>query len=227
MVGLIMAKVPKYLSIHSLIRYAAVFSVIAPIYFIGISTYASIITPDYSVISQAYSVLARHGMPNAVLMTTGFLGYALMIQTLGPLLFINIDNKSLGVVICVLVFIYGVSGIFASIYRDAGTQETIWELSEGSMHDLASRIGFFAILIVIILSIKAMNKNINTHLWKLFSIAVAILTIAFAISFGFRLFPNLIGLMQRGFFITIMLWVFVTAVISILIKINDAKKEPS
>ena len=224
MIGLIMAKVPKYLPIQSLIRYAAVLSIIAPIYFIGISTYASIITPDYSVISQAYSVLARHGMPNAVLMTTGFLGYALMIQTLGPLLFINTDHKSLGFVICVLVFTYGVSGIFASIYIDAGTQETIWKLSEGSMHDLASRIGFFAILIVIILSIKAINKNINTPLWKLFSIAIAILTIVFAISFGFRLFPNLIGLMQRGFFITIMLWIFVTTAICILTNVNENKK---
>ena len=224
MIGLIMAKVPKYLPIQSLIRYAAVLSIIAPIYFIGISTYASIITPDYSVISQAYSVLARHGMPNAVLMTTGFLGYALMIQTLGPLLFINTDHKSLGFVICVLVFIYGVSGIFASIYIDAGTQETIWKLSEGSRQDLASRIGFFAILIVIILSIKAINKNINTPLWKLFSIAIAILTIVFAISFGFRLFPNLIGLMQRGFFITIMLWIFVTTAICILTNVNENKK---
>ena len=99
-----MVKALKYHSTRNFVRYAAVLSLIAPIYFMGISTYASIITPDYNVISQAYSVLARHHMPNAILMTTGFLGYALMIQTLGPLLFINVHRKSLGILIWALVF---------------------------------------------------------------------------------------------------------------------------
>ena len=162
-------------------------------------------------------------MPNAALMTAGFLGYALMIQALGPLLFINAHSKHLGIVIWVLVFIYGVSGIFASVYKDASTEGTVWALSEGSMHDLASRIGFFAILIVVILSIKAMNKNINTNTWKLFSATIVILTIGFAMSFGFHLLPNHMGLMQRGFFITIMLWIFVTSAMSILVKVEYTK----
>ena len=222
-----MAKALKYHSAHNFVTYAAVLSLIAPIYFMGISTYASIITPDYSVISQAYSVLARHHMPNAILMTTGFVGYALMIQTLGPLLFINAHTKSLGILIWALVFIYGLSGIFASVYKDAGIQETIWNLSEGSMHDLASRIGFFAILIAIILSVIGLNKNISSNTWKIFSTIIVILTIFFAISFGLdgaRLFPNHVGLMQRGFFITIMLWIFVTTAICILNNVNENKK---
>ncbi len=222
-----MGKNPKYHTYRNWISYVAVFSLIAPIYFMGISTCASIITPDYSVMSQAYSVLARHQMPNAVLMTSGFLGYALMIQTLGPLLFVNTYNKSFGVLIWVLVFLYGISGIFASIYKDASTQETIWNLSEGSLHDLASRIGFFSILIAIIISIAKLNKTINSSTWRVFSILIVILTIFFAISFGIdgaRLFPNHVGLMQRGFFLTIMLWIFVTTAICIFINFKENKK---
>ena len=218
-----MGRVKKYFYTDRLIKHIAVLSLIAPIYFIGVSTYASIITPDYSVISQAYSVLARHDMPNSTLMTAGFLGYALMIQALGPLLFINSRSKNWGIVIWVLVFIYGVSGIFASAYKDASSEATIWTLSEGLMHDLTSRIGFFAILIAVIISIKTMNKNINTNVWKLFSTTIVILTIGFAVSFGFHLLPNHRGLMQRGFFITIMLWILVTATISILVKVKPTK----
>ncbi len=215
-----MAKIHKCFFQKRIIKSLPLFSIIAPIYFLVISSVATIITPNYSAISDSYSVLARYGMPYSSLITVGFVGYALMIQALGALLYINAQSKSWGILLWILVFIYGLSGIFASIYRNASDTQIYWMLSEGSMHDLASKIGFFAILLTIILSVRVIDHAHNQLHWRIFSLAIACSTLAFAIPFGFRIFPNHLGVLQRGFFITIMIWIFVTA----LIYINEKDK---
>ena len=185
----------------------------APPFFTAVSTASTLIAPDYNSLSDTMSMLTGPSIPHPWVFQLGVVGYALLIQFLGPLLYSQAGRGRHGAFLWALVFIYSLVGILAAAFRDGYDAPLLWHISENTVHDFAARLSFTAVLLLIFFTPWALRHQEGWHIWRCFSLAVGLLTMVLIIPFEVEMWPSYLGLIQRVLFATTMLWILVTALI--------------
>lgn len=185
----------------------------APLFFVAVSTVSTLIAPDHNSLSDTMSMLTGPSIPHPWVFQFGVVGYALLIQCLGPLLYTQAGRGRHGALLWALVVIYGVAGILAAAFRDGYDASVLWHISEDTVHDFVARLSFSGIFLLIVFTPWVLRHQEGWHRWRRFSLAVGLLTIVLVILFEVEMWPSYLGLIQRVLFGTTMLWVFVTALL--------------
>ena len=183
----------------------------APLFFAAVLTVATLVAPEYNSFSDTTSMLMGPGIPHPWVLQLGVVGYALLIQFLGPLLYSQAGRGRHGAFLWTLVFIYSVAGILAAVFRDGYDAPALGHISENAIHDLLARISFSAVVLLIFFAPWALRHQQGWHIWRYFSLTVGLLTIGVMIPFQVEVWPSYLGLLQRVLFTTTMLWILVTA----------------
>ena len=183
----------------------------APPFFIAVSTVSALIAPDHNSLSDTMSMLTGPSIPHPWVFQFGVVGYALLIQFLGPLLYSQTGRGRHGAFLWALVFIYSLVGILAAAFRDGYDAPALGHISENAIHDLLARISFSAVVLLIFFAPWALRHQQGWHIWRYFSLTVGLLTIGVMIPFQVEVWPSYLGLLQRVLFTTTMLWILVTA----------------
>ena len=184
----------------------------APIFFIGFSITSTLFTSNYDSLSSTMSKLAGPGIRHSWIFQSGVIGYALFIQFLIPLLRRQTTKGWLVTSLSPLVVIYGLAGILAAIFRDGYGTTIFWNLSEDAIHGFMARLSFSAILILVFLTPLAFRDQQGWHIWRRCSLIIGIVTTILVIPFQLEIWPSYLGLIQRIFFFTTMLWIFITSI---------------
>ena len=185
----------------------------APLFFVAVSTVSTLIAPDHNSLSDTMSMLTGPSIPHPWVFQFGVIGYALLIQCLGPLLYTQVGRGWHAALLWALVGIYGVAGILAAAFRDGYDASVLWHISEDTVHDFVARLSFSAVLLLIFFTPWTLRHQGRLHIWRCFSLAVGLLTIMLIIPFEVEIWPNYLGLIQRVLFATTLLWILVTAFI--------------
>ena len=78
----------------------------APPFFTAVSTVSTLIASDYSSLSDTMSMLAGPSIPHPWVFQCGVVGYALLIQCLGPLLYRQAGRGWHGASLWTLILLY-------------------------------------------------------------------------------------------------------------------------
>jgi len=183
----------------------------APLFFAAVLTVATLVAPEYNSLSDTTSMLMGPSIPHPWVLQMGVVGYALLIQFLGPLLYSQAGRGRHGAFLWALVFIYSLAGILAAIFRDGYHAPALGHISENTIHDFIARLSFSAVVLLIFFTPWALRHQQGWRTWRYFSLAIGLLTIAIVIPFQAETWPSYLGLIQRVLFTTTMLWIFVTA----------------
>jgi len=183
----------------------------APPFFIAVSTVSTLIASDYNSLSDTMSMLAGPSIPHPWVFQLGVVGYALLIQFLGPLLYWHAGRGWHGALLWTLVFIYSLAGILAAAFRDGYDAPVMGHIAENTVHDFVARLSFSAVLLLIFVTPRVLRHQEGWRIWRRFSLAVGIVTTLLVIPFEAEMWPSYFGLIQRVFFATTMLWILVTA----------------
>ena len=189
----------------------AIIVAFAPLLFTAVSSVSTLMASDYNALSDTMSMLAEPSIRHPWVFQLGVVGYALLIQFLGPLLHWQAGRGWHGALLWTLVFIYSLAGILAAAFRDGYDALVIGHIAENTAHDFAARLSFSAVLLLIFVTPWVLRHQEGWRIWRGFSLAVGIVTTVLVIPFEAELWPSYLGLIQRVFFATTMVWILVTA----------------
>jgi hypothetical membrane protein len=194
-------------------RRLATTAAVAPPYFIVMATLATLLGPSgYDSGSQTLSELGSSGMPRAWLINLAFGGYAVMVQGLGPLLHRQTGGGWRGRTVWALVCVYGAGGLLAALIpHDHNGSEIASVMSQHAIHGVVARMGFSAIIALSIVVPALIRAETEWRRWRWFSYVVFTSTAVLGWLFQIDAWEGNRGLLQRGFFLTTMAWVFGTA----------------
>ncbi|MBM3940806.1 MAG: DUF998 domain-containing protein [SAR202 cluster bacterium] len=181
----------------------------APIAFAESAAVATLLTDGYSSAGQTVSQLAAPGMPHPAIVNAGFVAYGVMMQPLGPLLLRAIGGLG-GRLVWGLVVVYGGGAVLATVFTDQSTA-VILGVTENVWHDVVGRVGFSAIMTMTLLVPYLLRRDPRWRGWRVFSLAMGVLTAALVVPFQADWWPGIAGVWQRAFFAATLLWVGVTA----------------
>ena len=200
------------------------FVVVAPPFFVAVSAVATLMAPGYSSLSDTMSMLMGPGIPHPWIFQLGVVGYALLIQFLGPLLYERVSGWD-GALLCALVCIYSLAGILAAVCRNGYYEPVLGQFSENTIHDLVARISFSAVVLLSILTSWVFRNQKRWSVWRYYCLLIGVSVLALVIPFELEVWPDYLGLMQRALFGVTILWVFVTALLvrfeSVGSKVNN------
>lgn len=191
----------------------AMFAAAAPITFIIIATIATLAAPGYSSLETPLSYLAAPDYPHPWIISTAFITYGIMVQGLGLALYFSSREMISKVTLEGLVILYGAGGIAAGIFVTGETNIVLLGLSQSTLHGAATLITLVGILSLMASGIFIGPLGKTSPVVRRQSQILLILTIAFVGIFE-RVNPEfaLYGLLQRAFFGTTMLWVFMSSI---------------
>ncbi len=192
-------------------RLMAISGMMAPLSFVVLATAATLLTPDYSSVRLTVSRLAAVGQPYWWLVNTSFVLYCLLVQPLGPLLYAITPSRVGGVVLWLLVVLYGAGGVLAAVYRVGDERIAAGTLTGDAMHDVVARVGFVGILALCFVTPYVLRNVADWQHWRRYSLLLGLLTVVFMLPFQLGVFPEWRGALERGFFASTLLWVFGTS----------------
>ena len=186
---------------------------LAPLYYAAVATLATLLAPPtYSSTEHTMSQLAAPEMPNRDLMNAGFAGYGVLVQGLGPLLHHEAGGGRRGRMLWGLVALYGLGAMLAAKYPTNSETEVLPGISEDTAHDAAGVMTFASIMSLMAVAPGALRERPAWNgWWSWFSYAMFGATCTLSAPFYSRMWPLKRGLLQRGFFVTTMTWILVTA----------------
>ena len=194
------------------VRLAAGVAALAPGAFVASIVAASIVTSDYSHVGETVSALGAPGRPHGWVISSGFIAYGALVLPLGYAFAMRLrlaGRRQQGLVLWGLLTVYGTTGLLAGVFRDdAARLSTL----EGTAHDALARIGFAAIGLSTFVLPWSVRGLAGWEGATRFSLAMGVLTLAFAMPFQAGVWSAGDGVLQRGFFATTLAWVQVLSV---------------
>ena len=188
----------------------AILAAAAPPFFIAVSVVATLIAPEYNSMSDTMSMLMGPGIPYPWVFQLAVVGYALLIQFLGPFLYWQAGRGWHGALLWTLVIIYSLAGILAAGFRGGYDVQMLGYISEDAAHGFVARLSFSAVWLLIFFTPWVLRHREELRIWRYFSLVVVLLTVMLAIPFQAEIWPSYLGLLQRVIFASTMLWIFVT-----------------
>jgi len=187
----------------------------APLVMVVFIITAALVTPGYSHLSETVSQLGAQGRPHPEVMNAGFIIYGLLINGFAYSLYRRLERHTGAKTVWLLLGIYGtgvlLSGIFQDDSKALGTVATM----QGTMHSVFAMIGFFALVIGMVVFARIVYLNPAWRGFMQFSIAIAVLNLVLSLMFLIEVFGPVEGLLQRAFYAISLVWVEVVSLRSL------------
>ena len=185
---------------------------LGPPYYATMGTIATLFGPrGYSTSKQTMSQLAAPTAPRPEIINAGFLGYAFLVQGLGPLLHREAGGGRRGRMLWGLIALYGIGGAMAGMFPTEGRKHVLPGLTEDRAHHYGGVLSYAAILSLLVITPCFLSKRSDWRSWRWFSAGAVGATIGLAAPYQMRIWTKRRGLLQRGFFASTMAWILVTA----------------
>ncbi len=189
----------------------ALLAALAPPYFIVTCVIATLFAPKgYRSASRTVSDLAGPDAPHPEIINAAFMGYAALVQGLGPRLHRAAGGGRRGRLLWGLVGAYGLGGLFAGAYRTGSRRKIVLSVDEHTLHGASGRVAFGAVLSLSLFAPFVLRGR-EWARWRVFSWLMFAATCALAVPYQAAVLRSRRGILQRGFFATTMAWVFATA----------------
>ncbi len=189
----------------------ALLAALAPPYFLVASAIATLLGPKgYRSASQTVSELAGPDAPHPGIISAGFVGYAALVQGLGPRLHREAGGGARGGLLWGLVGAYGLGGFLAGVFRTGSNRVVVGGVDENAVHGAGGHIAFGAISSLLGLAPFVLRGG-RWGRWRVFSWLMFGATCALGLLFGWPAQRRRRGIFQRGFFATTLAWVLATA----------------
>lgn len=191
---------------------------LAPPFYIVTAIIATIMgPPGFKSLEQPISQLGAPSSPRPWIIKIGFIGYAILVQGLGPLLNKEAGSGFKGKILWVLTGIYGFAGLLSATFSKDVKDRRFLGMTHDLVHSIVGRLCFGGIMGLSLLAPFFVQKN-QWKEWKRFSWLMFLASGTMAIFYQSNRWRGRQGLLQRGFFATTMLWVFITALKMILVE---------
>ena len=182
---------------------------LAPPFYIITSMIATLQGPrGFKSMEHPISQLGAPESPRPWIIKFAFIGYALLVQGLGPLLHREAGGGLKGGVLWSLTLIYGFSGFLSAIFSKDVKDRKFWGMTHDLAHSVVGRVCFGGIMGLSLIT-PFFFRSRKWDEWKEFSWLMFLLSGVMAIFYQMNPWKRHQGLLQRGFFATTMLWVFV------------------
>ena len=203
-------------------RLAALSASLAPGTFVLFLAVATVFAPGYSHRSETISRLAAAGIPHSWIMAAGFIAYGVLVLPLGYGLYAHFWRRQgdwhrgrlWARALLLALAVYGISGILAGLFAVDGSPQGQPASASGWIHAIAARGAFVSIVASIFLFARLVPAGASGA-WrgfKGFSLALGVATVAFVALFEAEVWPDSAGVVQRGSFVTTLLWVQLVSV---------------
>jgi len=203
---------PEYSSRAGIAFWGAILAAGAPLVFLMTGTTATLLTPGYSSLSSPISALADPQGPYPRLISVGFIAYGSMVQGLGLAFYASSNRQFTKLTLGALVLLYGIGGIAAGIFVTGQTEIVAFGLSEGDLHGGAAWVTLGAIMSLMAAGVFVRPLGGDSSKLRKGSLTLLLLTASAVLAFVLTPEFAFSGLLQRGFFVTTMVWVFISAI---------------
>tara|TARA_Y100000994_G_scaffold65698_1_gene53579 strand:+ start:2224 stop:2898 length:675 start_codon:yes stop_codon:yes gene_type:complete len=196
----------------------AFWAMLAPPFYIATAIIATLLGPQgFKSMEHPISQLGAPSSPRPWIIKAGFVGYAILVQGLGPLLNKEAGGGFKGKMLWGLTGIYGLAGMLSAIFSKDVKDRRLFGMTHDLVHSIVGRVCFGGIMGLSLLAPFFIQKR-QWKEWKQFSFLMFLLSGIMAIFYQSNSWKGRQGLLQRGFFATTMLWVFVTALKMIAVE---------
>lgn len=192
-------------------RLLMLLAALAPPYYVVMGVIATLTQPGYSSVSQTMSQLGATTAAQPWIISSAFIGYAVLVQALGPLLQREVGYGKQGRFLWLLVLVYGAGGALAAFFPVGGNGIVLYQIDQDMAHSIGARLSFAGILSLCVITPVLLRNRKDWQQWRLFSYAVFVATLLLVVPFELDAWEGKRGVLQRGFFVTTMAWVLVTA----------------
>ena len=187
--------------IFSISVYSAIVS------FVLVTTLATLLSTDYSFVSETISGLGKSNQKyDWLLVLTGII-YSILIQGFIPLLYFSSRSIEAKIINSSLIVSYGVTGMATSLFKIGNYNYIIGSFTEDRVHEILVRISFYSIWLLIALSPITFKRFNRFTIIKTFSLILTPLVFSTGLVFEFNLHPEYRGLYQRFLFIIVITWI--------------------
>lgn len=193
--------------IDHLTRWLALGGLLTPVGCAALVVYATLLTPGYDPLQQSISALAGPDMPYTRLIMASFILFGLMVISLAWALLRTLGRGHSGALCFALLVINGLAVMVASVFYENSREVVALRVTAGLVHAQAARASLSAVLLVILLVVRATWPRRRWRRFCWFSIAAACLMVAFSVLFELPIWSDMAGLFERVAFGTEMLWV--------------------
>jgi hypothetical membrane protein len=174
---------------------------------------ATLVTPDYSHVTNTISSLGAQGRPQPWIANTGIFLYGILVLAFAYGIASRMGDSVGGKTMCVLLTINGIAAMFAAIFQAAwGDAPVEPSLLGDRVHQVAARVGFMVLTTAMLLFPLFVWSSPQWRgvLWVL--PMLAILSSVAGLLFIFKVFPDYSGVVQRTYFAMCGAWLQVVAV---------------
>jgi hypothetical membrane protein len=172
--------------IYQLLLFCGVLAIPVLVAFI---TTVSLITPDYSHVSDTISLLGAHGQPHPEIMNAGFIVHALLLNGFAYGLYICLGLSIGARIIWILMVISGI-GLTCSF----------------------AQLAFFAFLIAMVVFARIIHNKPSWSTFSQFTIAIVCLNLLLSLTLLTEIAASIEGALQRSFLGLSLIWLISVAV---------------
>ena len=166
---------------------------------------ATLVTPEYSHLSETVSQLGVTGRPHPEIINIGFIIGGLLANSFAYGLNKLLGNQKGPKAACILLMVCGtcilISGI---IHVDAKESEAL--TVGGILHIIFILIAIFAFVLSILVFAKVVSSRAEWYGWAQFSVITAILLILLTIPSTLTIFEKIEGALERAVIILVLVW---------------------
>ena len=187
-------------------RFLSFCGILAPptmIFFILLAAY---LTPGYSHVTDTVSKLSEQGALHPGLMIAGFISYGVLIIGFSYALYLRLRHGLKAHIAWISLTLYGICMILAGIFRDSPNTEALLN-PEGFIHNAAIIVSCLSILTGMWMFAGSVYQKPSWLGFTWFTIGASILGLALSIVFAVQSYVPASGLLQRLFYLVLLIWV--------------------
>lgn len=201
-------------------RIFSVFGILAPPTIIIIIVIAGLITPGYNQITDTISTLSQQGSQAPQLLTVGFVTYGVLIIGFAYSLFLRLRHGIRAYMTWFLLTLYGVCMILAGVFQDSpGTNNTPLN-TEGILHNAVIITSCLAMLFAMWMFAGSVYKKPSWFGFTWFTIIASFMGLVLSIIFVVQSQVPFAGLLQRFFYLVILIWIEVVSIWLFRLSLN-------
>ena len=199
--------------------------ILAPLAMIIIILIAGYLTPGYNHITDTVSMLSDQTSQNPTLMIVGFIIYGVLIIGFSFALYINLKPQH-GVKALIAWFtlmLYGICMILAGIFQDSPGGNNAPLNPEGFIHNMVIITSCISIILAMWIFAWSVHKKPSWFGFTWFTIIASFIGLVLSIIFAVQSQVPISGLLQRFFYLVLLIWIEVVSIWLFRLSFKGAK----
>lgn len=186
--------------------------ILAPLIMAIIVIVAGFITPGYNQLTDTISTLSDQSSDSPQLLTVGFAVYGAFVICFAYAVFLQLKRGFKGYLAWIMLTIYGICMILAGVFQDSPNTLNTQLNTEGILHNAVIITSCLAVLFGMWAFAGSVYKKPAWLGFTWFTVIASLLGLVLSIIFAVQSHVPWAGLMQRFFYLVILVWIEVVAI---------------